>query len=154
MVFYPPACVPKLSFDPPDDVPIHNFLFDEQYGRHPFKASAPTFVDGLSGKSYTPQETQERIELLARALQKRWDWSIDTIPNKLQANSGQGDLKVDTSKVACVFTLNTVNIPLISSAQCNWGEEYISLAVVSRASDWHSSITSAFRFGLCSKHQE
>lgn len=107
MVFYPPEAVPKLPFDPPDAVPIHGFLFDEQYGRYPLGKSSPAFTDGLSGKSYSAQAMPGRIEALAKALQKRWNWSLDTVPNKPASGSGS-NRKVDTSKVACVFTLNTV----------------------------------------------
>ena len=108
MVFYPPSAVGKLAFDPPDDIPIHEFLFDERYGRRPSNKSADPFVDGLSGKSFTTQETIDRIDWLARALQKRWGWSPDTIPNKPPTGSGRENRKVDASKVVCVFTLNTV----------------------------------------------
>ena len=109
MVFYPPSDDPKLPFDPPDNIPIHDFLFDEQYDRHPINKSSPAFVDGLTEESYTPQETRDRVECLARSLQKRWNWSIDALPNKLAGEAGWDDKRnVDTSKVVCVFTLNTV----------------------------------------------
>ena len=110
MVFYPPEFVPKLPFDPPEDTAIHDFLFDERYGRRPINKSYPAFVDGLSGKSYTPQHTRDRVEWLARALHKRLGWNIDTIPNKLGGELGGDERPVDTNKVACVFTLNTVGV--------------------------------------------
>ena len=115
MVFYPPDWVPKLPFDPPDDTPIHDFMFDEKHGRRPINKSLPTFVDGLSGKSYTPQHTRDRVEWLARALQKRLGWSIDTLPNKLGGELGGDERAVDPNKVVCLFTLNTVDTLLSSN---------------------------------------
>ena len=108
MVFYPPPFIPQLPFAPPENIPIHELIFNEKYGRYPIAKSAPAFVDGLSDKSYTLSETQARVESLARALQKRWKWDIDKVPNHFGGGSRK---QVDTSKVVCVFTLNTVYAP-------------------------------------------
>ena len=108
MVFHPPAFLRQLLFAPPEDIPVHELLFNEKYGRHPIAKSPPAFADALSGKSYTLSETQARVESLARALQKRWMWDIAKVPNQLGGGSRK---QVDTSKVVCIFTLNTVFAP-------------------------------------------
>ncbi|KAI8623142.1 acetyl-CoA synthetase-like protein [Xylariaceae sp. FL1651] len=74
MVFTPPAWVPQLPFDPPDSIPLHDFICSEKYGRQPFDKSQNPFTCGLTGKTYTHAEMAERFELLARSLSKRMGW--------------------------------------------------------------------------------
>ncbi|KAI0413270.1 hypothetical protein F5X98DRAFT_352530 [Xylaria grammica] len=74
MVFTPPAWVPQLPFDPPDSIPLHEFIGNERYGRQPFGRSQNPFTCGLTGKTYTHAEMRERQELLARSLSKRLGW--------------------------------------------------------------------------------
>ncbi|KAI0393399.1 acetyl-CoA synthetase-like protein [Xylariaceae sp. FL0594] len=74
MVFTPPSWVPQLPFDPPDSIPLHEFLSSERYGRLPFDRSQNPFTCGLTGKTYTHAELRERRELLARTLSKRMGW--------------------------------------------------------------------------------
>lgn len=117
MVFYPPAWVPKLPIgkprpapskpgahladrsltttDPPDSVPIEEFMRNETYGRHPVAQSRNPFTCGLTGRTYSLAQMTERIDALARALGKRTGWMV---------NEG-----TPWDKVACVFSLNTVD---------------------------------------------
>ncbi|KAI0111081.1 hypothetical protein GGR51DRAFT_508811 [Nemania sp. FL0031] len=74
MVFTPPAWVPQLPFDPPDSIPLHEFIGNERYGRLPFDRSQNPFTCGLTGKTYTHAQMRERHELLARSLSKRMGW--------------------------------------------------------------------------------
>ena len=94
MVFTAPPWVPKLAFDPPDSIPISEFMLNESYGRHPLAQSRPPFTCGLTGAEYSAVEVRERVDKLARALSKELDW---------QANRG-----TEWDKVAGVFSLNTV----------------------------------------------
>ncbi|KAI0425277.1 hypothetical protein F5Y09DRAFT_109794 [Xylaria sp. FL1042] len=74
MVFTPPAWVPQLPFDPPDSIPIHDFVGNERYGRQPFDRSQNPFTCGLTGKTYTHAEFRERQDLVSRSLSKRMGW--------------------------------------------------------------------------------
>ena len=94
MVFTSPSWVPKLPFDPPDSVPICDFMLDEKHGRHPFKNSKPPFTCGMSGKEYSAVQVRERVEDLAKGLAKEFNW---------QPNNG-----TEWDKVIGVFTVNTV----------------------------------------------
>ena len=95
MVFLSPSCVPALPFDPPDDVPLTDFVFDERYGRAPFATSPPLFVCGYSGKRRMPSEYKQRIEDAASGLSQVMGWT----PNE----------GLEWSKVACIFAPNTVS---------------------------------------------
>lgn len=95
MPFYPPSWVPKLPFDPPDSISIHDFILDENYGRHPLGYSRPIFTCGITGKSYSALEVKERVDYLARGLAKELGW---------QPNKGS-----EWDKVIGVFSLNTLD---------------------------------------------
>ncbi|KAI9843297.1 MAG: hypothetical protein M1837_006512 [Sclerophora amabilis] len=95
MVFHPPPWVPKLAFDPPDSIPISEFMFNESYGRCPLGYSKPTFTCGISGLAYSALEVRERIEFLARALAKELN---------LRPNEG-----TEWDKVIGIFALNTID---------------------------------------------
>ncbi len=98
MVFYPPSWAPKLPFDPPDTVPICDFVLDEKHGRLPFDRSLDPYTCGVSGKSYTAMEQKQRTDHLARTLAKEFGWGV---------NEG-----TEYDKVVGVFALNTVsNLP-------------------------------------------
>lgn len=98
MAFKSPSYIPQLPFDPPETLPVHEFLFggSEKFGRHPIGDSKPPFTCGISGKAHSAQEVAERIELLARALATRFGWKV---------NEGN-----ELDKVTCVYSLNTVSI--------------------------------------------
>ena len=103
MVFTAPPWVPKLPFDPPDSIPISEFMLNEEYGRHPLHHTRPPFTCGLSGAEYSALEVRDRVEKLARGLSKEFGWH----PN-------QG---TEWDKVIGVFSLNTVR----SSIACFTG---------------------------------
>ncbi|KNG50623.1 phenylacetyl-CoA ligase-like protein [Stemphylium lycopersici] len=89
MPFHPPSWVPQLPFDPPDTIPVCDFMLDENYGRHPLGYSFNPFTCGLTGKTYTSLDVRERVDFLARGLAQElgmqpnegseWD-KIDTLP--------------------------------------------------------------------------
>ncbi|KAI9726236.1 MAG: hypothetical protein M1834_009091 [Cirrosporium novae-zelandiae] len=95
MVFYPPDWVPQLEDDPPDTVPLCDFMFNEIYGRYPLGYSRSPFTCGLSGREYSALELRERVDYLARALSKEFGW----MPNK----------GTEWDKVVGVYALNTVD---------------------------------------------
>lgn len=97
MVFKPPNWVPRLPFDPPDSIPICEFMLNEAYGRHPLSHSRAPFTCGLSGTEYSASEVKARVEHLAQALAKELGWH----PNKGS----------EWDKVIGVFSLNTVGHP-------------------------------------------
>ncbi|KAL6167490.1 hypothetical protein ACJQWK_06913 [Exserohilum turcicum] len=99
MPFHPPSWVPKLPFDPPDSIPICDFMLDELYGRHPLGYSFDPFTCGLTGKTYSSLEVRERVDYLARGLAK-----------ELGFQPGSGS---EWDKVIAVFSVNTIDtIPL------------------------------------------
>lgn len=97
MVFTTPSYIDKLPFQPPDSVPIHEFLFGEgdKYGRYPKASSKPPFTCGVSGKAYSAEEVAQRIEFIARSLSSELD---------LKVNEGS-----EMDKVIAVYTLNAVS---------------------------------------------
>jgi hypothetical protein len=95
MTFVPPSWVPQLPFDPPDSVPICDFMLDERYGRHPLGYSNDPFSCGLTGKTYSSLEVKERVDWLARGLAK-----------ELGFHPNQGS---EWDKVIAVFSVNTVS---------------------------------------------
>jgi acyl-CoA synthetase (AMP-forming)/AMP-acid ligase II len=96
MVFHPPRWAPKLPFDPPDTLPIQDFVLEEKYGRLPFDKSLDPYTCGISGKSYAARDQKRRTEQLARALAKGFGWGV---------NKG-----TEYDKVVGVFALNSVRI--------------------------------------------
>lgn len=80
--------------DPPDSIPVSQFMLDDAYGRCPLKSSRNPFTCGLSGKTYTAVEVAERVEHLARGLAKEFGWH----PNK----------GTEWDKVVGIYALNTV----------------------------------------------
>ena len=102
MVFGPPQCVPELPFDPPDSIPVSEFMLNEQYGRHPLHHARHPFTCGLTGFGYSALEVGDRVNKLARALSKELSW---------RPNEG-----TEWDKVIGVFSVNTVGISLLSKA--------------------------------------
>ena len=95
MVFYPPSWVPDLPFDPPDSIPISDFMLNEAYGRRAIGASRPPFTCGITGLEYSAYEVRERVDKLARGLSTELGWT---------PNEGS-----EWDKVVGVFTVNTVS---------------------------------------------
>ncbi|KAI9812296.1 MAG: hypothetical protein M1827_004745 [Pycnora praestabilis] len=99
MVFTSPDWVPKLPFDPPDSIPINEFMLNDAHGRQPLGYSRDPFTCGLSGLSYSFLEVRERVDYLARAVAKELGWH----PNK----------GTEWDKVIGIFSLNTIDtVPL------------------------------------------
>ncbi|KAJ4374803.1 hypothetical protein N0V83_001880 [Neocucurbitaria cava] len=99
MPFHPPSWVPQLPFDPPDSIPISDFMLDENHGRHPLGYAQNPFTCGLTGKTYSSLEVKERVDYLARGLAKELGFH----PNKGS----------EWDKVIAVFSVNTLDtIPL------------------------------------------
>lgn len=96
MPFNPPSWVPQLPFDPPDSIPICDFMLDEHYGRHPLGYSNAPFTCGLTGKTYSCLDMRDRVESLARGLSKELGFK----PNEA----------TEWDKVIAVFSVNTVSI--------------------------------------------
>jgi hypothetical protein len=95
MVYTSPSWVPQMPFDPPDTMSIPDFIFSDEYGRHPLAKSRPFYVCGITGKSYSPLEIKQRVDHLASGLAKELGWT----PN----NGSEWD------KVAGVFSANCVS---------------------------------------------
>ncbi|KAK0624236.1 hypothetical protein B0T14DRAFT_517716 [Immersiella caudata] len=95
MVFYPPPWVPQLPIDPPDSIPIYEFMRDGKYGRRPFSKSRNPFTCGLTGRTFTHKEFFHRTESLAKAIAKRMGWT--------PAEGTPWD------KVVGVFSLNSID---------------------------------------------
>ena len=104
MVFTAPPWVSKLPFDPPDSIPISEFMLNEDYGRHPLDHARPPFTCGLSGAEYSALEVRNRVENLAKGLSKELGWH----PNK----------GTEWDKVIGVFSLNTVRSSIAYSIDC------------------------------------
>ncbi|KAI1263810.1 acetyl-CoA synthetase-like protein [Xylariaceae sp. FL1019] len=102
MVFTPPSWVPQLPFDPPDSVPLGQFVCTERYGRQPIDRSQNPFTCGLTGKTYTTAEVSERVEWLARALARRLGWR----PNE----------EMHWDKVVGLYSFNTIDYLMASFA--------------------------------------
>lgn len=94
MPFVAPSWVPQLPFDPPDSIPICDFMLDERFGRHPLGYSHNPFTCGLTGKTYSSLEVKERVDWLARGLAKELGF---------KPNEG-----TEWDKVIAVFSVNTV----------------------------------------------
>lgn len=94
MPFTSPDWVPKLPFDPPDSIPISEFMLNEKHGRYSLEHSKPPFTCGLTGIEYSALEVRDRVEFLARSIAKELAWA----PNE----------GTEWDKVVGVFSLNTV----------------------------------------------
>ena len=98
-VFKAPEWVPNLAMDPPDSIPICDFMLDEAHGRRPLRFSSPPFSCGMSGQEYSAAEVSQRVDYLARALAKQTGW---------EPNAGS-----EWDKVVGLFTLNTVSVQVL-----------------------------------------
>jgi len=94
MVFSPPPWVPEMPFEPPDSIPISEFMLEDKYCRQPIDKSRPFFTCGISGKAISGAEVKERVDFLARGLAKELGW---------RPNEGS-----EWDKVCGVFSFNTV----------------------------------------------
>lgn len=96
MVFTSPSYLSKLFFDPPSDVPVHEFVFPDgdKYQRYPIKESRNPFTCGITGKTHSAVDVRDRVEYLARAL-----------ASEIGAKVEEG---TEMDKVVGVFTVNAV----------------------------------------------
>ncbi|GAM88833.1 hypothetical protein ANO11243_068670 [Dothideomycetidae sp. 11243] len=120
MPFSAPDFVARIPFNPPDNIPVHEFMFgdEEGHGRYPKTKSKAPFTCGISGKAYSATEVAERIECLARALAKELSWKVD-----------KGS---EFDKVIGVFSVNTID-----SATVTWAAHRLN-GVASLASATYS----------------
>ncbi|KAL6800700.1 hypothetical protein GGI42DRAFT_47599 [Trichoderma sp. SZMC 28013] len=104
MPFTTPSYIHKLPFNPPDSVPIHEFLFTDgdKYGRYPIADSRPPFTCGITGKSYSVAEVKNRIEWLSAALASELGFEV---------NGGS-----EFDKVIGLFSVNTIDTMTVSWA--------------------------------------
>lgn len=93
MVFTAPNWVDPLPAIP-DNIPISEFMLNEQYGRYPVKDSRDPFTCGFTGKSYGATEVVQRVDSMARGLAKELGWEV---------NKG-----TEWDKVLGIFSYNTV----------------------------------------------
>lgn len=93
MVFRSPSWVPKLP-QPPDSIPVSEFILNEKYGRRSISDSRDPYTCGLSGKSFTTTQVRDRRDDLANGLRDDLGW---------QVNQGS-----EFEKVGAIFCLNTV----------------------------------------------
>ena len=93
MPFYAPSWAPKVQ-DPPDTVPICDFILDDKHRNLPLNEAKNFFTCGLTGKTYSPFQVKERTDLLARGLLQELGWKV---------NEGS-----EYDKVVGVFSVNTV----------------------------------------------
>ncbi|KAE8393086.1 hypothetical protein BDV23DRAFT_180966 [Aspergillus alliaceus] len=98
MGFTPPASAGELPAIP-DNIPISEFMLNDHYGRAPLQESRDPFTCGITGKSYSVAQVAERVDYLARALAKEFNWA---------PNSG-----TEWDKALAVFSVNTIDtLPL------------------------------------------
>ncbi|CAI6081990.1 unnamed protein product [Clonostachys chloroleuca] len=95
MVFSSPSWVPSLPIDPPDSIPISEFMQNEAYGRCPIAKSRDPFTCGITHRTYSTSEFFQRAEYLARAFAKHLQW---------QPNEG-----TPWEKVVAIFSFNTID---------------------------------------------
>ncbi|KPM39357.1 hypothetical protein AK830_g7191 [Neonectria ditissima] len=99
-MFLPPSWNPELPFDPPDSITIEDFVHSNKHGRRSKKDSRNPFTCGLTGKSFSSAEVDDRVSLLARIIAKKLD---------LKPNEG---LPLD--KIIAIHSVNTIDyMPLI-----------------------------------------
>ncbi|KAJ5833594.1 Acyl-CoA ligase inpC [Penicillium riverlandense] len=94
MVFLPPKHLSPLGHVP-DNIPISEFMLNEQHGRVPHAASRDPYTCGLSGKTYSSRDVVNRVDFIARGLAKEFGWT----PN-------QGS---EWDKTVAIFAVNTID---------------------------------------------
>ncbi|KAE8356137.1 hypothetical protein BDV28DRAFT_127717 [Aspergillus coremiiformis] len=94
MVFLPPSCAGELPAIP-DNIPISEFMLNDHHGRNNLQDSRDPFTCGITGKSYSWPQVAERVEYLARAFAKEFNWA----PNK----------GTEWDKAVTVFSVNTID---------------------------------------------
>ena len=103
MVFTAPNWVDPLPAIP-DNIPISEFMLNEQYGRHPVKDSRDPFTCGFTGKTYSAAEMVQRVDSMARGLAEELGWEV---------NKG-----TEWDKVLGIFSYNTVSLFFLAGILC------------------------------------
>lgn len=93
MVFLPDPKFGRLG-DVPDNIPISEFMLNEQYGRLAHSSSRDPYTCGITGRTYTSRQVVDRVDHISRGLAKEFNWA----PNK----------GTEWDKTIAVFSLNTV----------------------------------------------
>ena len=96
MVFSSPAWVPDIPWEIPDSIPLGQVALAGLNGVSEKSATDVLLVDGVSGKSYSRADLNQRVEWLAGGLAKELGWST---------NDGS-----PWDKVVAIYSLNTVRI--------------------------------------------
>ncbi|CAI6084219.1 unnamed protein product [Clonostachys chloroleuca] len=94
MVFRPPPWVPPLP-EIPDSITVAEFISNDKYGRHPIKTSRRPFTCGMTGRSYTIEEVNERVNSLAKSLHAILKFDVE------------GGTEWD--RVVAIYSLNTID---------------------------------------------
>ena len=87
--------LPKLAEPIPDSCSVEEFLFNEEYGRHPTAESKDPLVCAISGRTFSFHELKSRVDFLARGLSESLGWGPD---------SG-----TQWEKVVCTYAVNAVS---------------------------------------------
>jgi hypothetical protein len=77
------------------DVPLCEFMFDEQHGRAPIKDSLPAYICGITGRKISITQLKKNVDSLSRGMAAEFGWRPE-----------DGD---EMSKVIAIFALNTVS---------------------------------------------
>ena len=95
--FEAPAGFSTLPIEPPDNLTVPSFLFDEEKTqlRHPLATSKPPFTCGITGKTYRLAEASQRYQALARSISAELGWAVNT--------------GTELDKAAAIFSLNSVS---------------------------------------------
>ncbi|KAL9103176.1 MAG: hypothetical protein Q9163_001742 [Psora crenata] len=148
MVFTAPSWVPPLDMDPPDSIPLNEFILNERYGRHPLHHSRPPFTCGLTGAEYSAVEVKGRVNALARALSQELGW---------HPNRGSEWDKIDTLTLTwAVHSLSGIASP----ANAAYSEAELEYQLKSSGSKalftclplLHTSIAAAEKSGIPRNH--
>ena len=95
MVFSSPDWVSDITWEIPDSVPLGQFTLNGLDANFQRDSTKPLVVDGITGKSYSRDDIQQRVEWLAAGLARELGWSV---------NEGS-----PWDKVVAIYSLNTVS---------------------------------------------
>ncbi|KAL2848868.1 hypothetical protein BJY01DRAFT_262403 [Aspergillus pseudoustus] len=103
MPFKTPKSVPPLPFDPPDSIPVAEFVLgDRQYNQPACQFSRPSFVCGVTGRSFSQTSLRHRVESLSKGLSQRLGW---------HPNDG-----TEWDKVVGIYSLNAIDYMTVAWA--------------------------------------
>ncbi len=79
-IFETPSITPKLPVEPPDSLPLHEFLFGDAGETSRWQSRSkfrPLFTCGISGVSYSVAQVTKRFEALARTPAADLQWNVN-----------------------------------------------------------------------------